>query len=161
MNQVLEFFTNLFDTTDWPARWVCGTWSDFHGWLYILSDIGIWLAYFIIPVIIIWFIQYRPKIEFLPVFWLFGAFIICCGTTHLMDAVMFWWPAYRLSALLRLITALVSFITVFVLIRDLPKLMNLKLPKSAEEQIQLLKLDLQSQKEENEQLKKQLSQLDS
>lgn len=74
---------------------------------------------------------------------------------------MFWWPAYRLSALLRLITALVSFITVFVLIRDLPKLMNLKLPKSAEEQIQLLKLDLQSQKEENEQLKKQLSQLDS
>ncbi|SNS86079.1 hypothetical protein SAMN05421640_1563 [Ekhidna lutea] len=126
MEELIHFLTNLFSTEDWPPRWVCGKWSEFHGWLYIGSDIIIWLAYFIIPVIIIWFIQKRPDIPFVPVFWLFGAFIILCGSTHLIDAVIFWWPAYRISALLKLLTAVVSMATVFALIRDLPKVLDLK-----------------------------------
>ncbi len=126
MEQVIEFINKLFSADDWPARWVCGEWSSFHGWLYITSDIAIWLAYFVIPAIIIFFIQKRHKLPFLPVFWLFGAFIILCGSTHLIDAIMFYWPAYRLSALLRVLTALVSLATAFVLIRDLPKLIETK-----------------------------------
>jgi len=124
MEELWEFINNLFSTNDWPARWVCGEWTSLHGWLYITSDIAIWLAYFVIPAIIIFFIQKRHNLPFLPVFWLFGAFIILCGSTHLIDAIMFWWPAYRLSGLLRLLTALVSLATAFVLIRDLPKLIQ-------------------------------------
>lgn len=124
MEQIVDFFNKLFLADDWPARWVCGEWSSFHGWLYITSDIAIWLAYFVIPAIIIFFIQKRHNLPFSPVFWLFGAFIILCGSTHLIDAVMFWWPAYRLSALLRVLTALVSLATAFILIRDLPKLIE-------------------------------------
>ena len=86
MKQITEFFSRLLDTSDWPPRWICGEWSDFHGWLYICSDVAIWLAYFIIPVIIIWFIQRKPNFPFLHVFWLFGAFILLCGATHLIDA---------------------------------------------------------------------------
>lgn len=122
MEQIEDFIARLFLADDWPARWFCGKWSEFHGWLYIISDLAIWLAYFVIPAIIIFFIQKRHNIPFLPVFWLFGAFIILCGSTHLIDALLFWWPAYRLSALLRMLTALVSVVTVFVLIRDLPKI---------------------------------------
>ncbi len=125
MSQLIDFLQKLFETSDWPPRWICGEWSSFHGWLYITSDFAIWLAYFIIPVIIIYFIQRRPDIPFLPVFWLFGAFIIFCGATHILDALMFWWPAYRLSALVRFFTAIVSFVTVFALIRDLPKLLQI------------------------------------
>ena len=128
MTEIGEFFQKLLDTSDWPARWVCGKWSDFHGWLYIGRDVAIWLAYFIIPVVIIWFVQKRPNVPFLPVFWLFAAFIIFCGTTHILDAIIFWWPAYRLSALLRFMTAIISFATVFALIRDLPKLLDYKAP---------------------------------
>jgi hypothetical protein len=126
MEQVQDFFINLFNASDWPPRWFCGKWSSFHGWLYIISDIAIWLAYFIIPAIIIFFVQKRKNIPFLPVYWLFGAFIILCGSTHLIDAVMFWWPAYRISALLRVLTALVSMGTAFALIRDLPKLIEVQ-----------------------------------
>ena len=115
-----DFFTGLLSTADWPARWMCGTWSAPHGWLYLGSDLVIWLAYFIIPVIIVWFVRQRPDLPFLPVFWLFGAFILLCGTTHLLDALMFWWPAYRLAAVLKSLTAVVSMLTVFALIRDLP-----------------------------------------
>ncbi len=132
MNQIGDFFFKLFDTSDWPPRWVCGTWTEFHGWLYIVSDLTIWLAYFLIPVIIIWFIQKKPDIPFLPVFWLFGAFILFCGATHLLDALIFWWPGYRLSALIRFGTAVVSMITVFALIRDLPKLLNIATPGSTD-----------------------------
>src|SRR5215204_1222269 len=126
MDQVTEFFAKLFATTDFPPRWHCGSWSSFHGWLYVTSDIAIWLAYFIIPIILLLFIQKRRDVPFLPVFWLFGAFIVLCGTTHLVDAMLFWAPAYRVSALIRFITAVVSFITVFHLIKILPSALSLK-----------------------------------
>jgi hypothetical protein len=155
MEQVIEFFNELFSADDWPARWVCGEWSSFHGWLYITSDIAIWLAYFVIPAIIIFFIQKRHNLPFLPVFWLFGAFIILCGSTHLIDAIMFYWPGYRLSALLRVLTALVSLITALVLIRDLPKLIETK-PEDKLKNYQLEK-QLKDYEREIELLKQQLN----
>ncbi|WP_127123338.1 hypothetical protein [Chryseotalea sanaruensis] len=155
MEQITEFFSKLFQTDDWPARWVCGKWSSFHGWLYITSDIAIWLAYFVIPAIIIFFIQKRHSLPFLPVFWLFGAFIILCGSTHLVDALMFWWPGYRVSALLRVLTAFVSMATAFVLIRDLPKLIDTR----PEDELRTYQLEKQLRKYEAEiaELKMQLN----
>lgn len=154
MDEITEFITKLFLADDWPARWVCGKWSSFHGWLYITSDIAIWLAYFVIPAIIIFYIQKRHNLPFLPVFWLFGAFIILCGSTHLIDALMFWWPGYRLSALLRVLTALVSLATAFVLIRDLPKLIEV----SPKDDLKMYQLEKQLKKYEMEiiELKTQL-----
>ncbi|MGB0166478.1 MAG: hypothetical protein ACPF8V_06445 [Luteibaculum sp.] len=124
MQDISEFFQHLLNTDSWPPRWLCGTWSDFHGWLYIASDMITWLAYFIIPVILIWFVQKRPHIPFLPVVWLFAIFIILCGLTHFFDVLMFWWPAYRLNALVRFFTAVISIFTVFALIRDLPRVLD-------------------------------------
>lgn len=146
MEEVNDFFTKIFLADDWPPRWVCGEWSSFHGWLYITSDIAIWLAYFVIPAILIFFIQRRHNLPFQPVFWLFGAFIILCGSTHLIDAIMFWWPGYRLSALIRLMTAVVSMATAFVLIRDLPKLID---PKP-EDELKIYQLEKQVRKYESE-----------
>ena len=40
----------------------------------------------------------------------FAAFILACGTTHLMEAIIFWWPAYRLAGVIKLFTALVSML---------------------------------------------------
>lgn len=155
MDQVWEFITKLFLADDWPPRWFCGKWSSFHGWLYITSDIAIWLAYFIIPAIIIFFIQKRRDIPFLPVFWLFGAFIVLCGSTHLIDAILFWWPAYRVSALLRVLTAFVSLATAFALIRDLPKLIKVE----PQDELKTYQLERQLKKYELEidALKKQLN----
>jgi hypothetical protein len=154
MEQLIEFITNIFGTADWPARWHCGKWSELHGWLYILSDMGIWLAYFIIPVIIIYFAQSRPNTPFLSVYWLFGAFIIFCGMTHLLDAVIFWWPAYRLSALVRFLTALVSIATIFALVKQLPSILDL-----AKSEKESLRTEVLSQKAEIKKLKRELNKL--
>ncbi|RYZ96278.1 MAG: hypothetical protein EOP47_24175 [Sphingobacteriaceae bacterium] len=134
--QVQEFFTNIFNTDSWPARWHCGTWTDFHGWLYILSDIGIWAAYFAIPLLLIRMLMKRKDIPFHKIFGLFVAFILLCGLTHLFDAITFWWPAYRLNALLRFATAIVSITTVYALYKVLPLVFQLRTVAELEGEIE-------------------------
>ena len=135
MNQVLEFFQKLFDTSDWPPRWHCGNWTEFHGWLYIISDLLIWSAYFAIPLAILRYISRKVNAKFVRAYFLFAGFILACGSTHLLDAISFWFPAYRLSALVRFITGVVSWITVFHLIRIMPIASSLQTHAELEKEI--------------------------
>ncbi|MEO6550218.1 MAG: PAS domain S-box protein [Ferruginibacter sp.] len=135
MNQVEVFFKKLFDSADWPARWHCGKWSDFHGWLYIISDLLIWSAYFTIPIVIVNYILKRKGIRFERLYFLFAGFILACGATHFLDAVAFWVPLYRLSALVRFITGVVSWATVFYVVKLLPVLFSLKSQDALEAEI--------------------------
>jgi chemotaxis family two-component system sensor kinase Cph1 len=135
-SQVKDFFTKLFNTADWPARWHCGNWTDFHGWLYIISDISIWAAYFAIPFLLFRILNKRRDIPFPKIFWLFIAFILLCGATHLLDAIIFWWPAYRLSALVRLATGIVSIFTVFALYKVLPNIYKIRTLEQLEAEIE-------------------------
>ena len=126
-SQISEFFTGLFSTDQWPARWNCGEWSPFHGWLYIVSDLMIWLAYFLIPLIILRYFAGRQKvIQYRRFYLLFAVFILLCGSTHLLDAIMFWVPAYRFNALLRFATGIVSLLTAYKLFRLLPQVFRQK-----------------------------------
>jgi two-component system, chemotaxis family, sensor kinase Cph1 len=118
---MVEFFARLFDTSDFPARWHCGLWTQGHGWLHIFSDLAVFGAYTAIPIVIVYFAwRRRHEIPFLNVFWLFGLFIFACGTTHLIEATIFYWPAYRLSGTMKLVTAVASWGTVLALIRVVP-----------------------------------------
>src|SRR5665647_2932617 len=108
MNQLTDFFLKLFDYSDWPPRWHSGKWSEFHGWLYIISDLLIWSAYFTIPLVIIKYITRKSDVQFVKLYFLFAAFILACGATHFLDAVSFWFPLYRLNALVRLLTGVLS-----------------------------------------------------
>ena len=131
----MSSFTQIFDASDFPARWNCGAgWkaTPGYGWLHILSDLGIWSAYLAIPCVLAYFIVRRRDIPFRSLFLLFGAFIFACGTTHLMDAVIFWWPAYRLAAVIKLLTAIVSWATVFALIPVVPKVLAMRSPEELE-----------------------------
>lgn len=136
MKQITEFFQGLFATNQWPARWHCGHWTDFHGWLYIVSDLMVWLAYFLMPIIIIHYARKKkPGLKFHSVYLLFAAFILLCGTTHLLDAFMFWVPAYRVNALVRFITGVVSLFTVYYLIKILPEAFKQKTSRELEAEI--------------------------
>jgi PAS domain S-box-containing protein len=136
MNQVISFFARLFDTSDWPPRWHCGKWSDFHGWLYIISDLLVWSAYFAIPLIIIRFISRKHDARFIRLYFLFAGFILACGATHFLDAVTFWIPVYRLNALVRFITGILSWFTVFSLIKVLPVAFSLRSSSELEAEVE-------------------------
>lgn len=122
---VVEFFQKLFDTSDFPARWFCGNWSASVGWLDILSDIATFAAYVAIPLGLIWFNRNRPEVKFSLVYWLFVAFIVSCGSAHLIEAIILGHPVYRLSGLLQLITAVVSWMTVVAIVRYVPVAMGI------------------------------------
>jgi PAS domain S-box-containing protein len=132
---MLDFLTHLFDTAGFPPRWNCGPWTEGHGWLHILSDLGIWSAYLTIPCVLGYFILRRKDIPFRTIFVLFGAFILACGTTHLMEATIFWWPAYRLAGVIKLFTALVSWGTVLALMPAVPKVLAMRSPEELKREI--------------------------
>ncbi len=113
----------LFDTTNFPARWICGNWSDFEGWAHIVSDVTIFLAYFAIPVSILYSLTLKDLGRLKGLAFLFAGFIMFCGITHLIEAMIFWYPVYRLSGLFKIITAIVSVATtinLFFILRNLP-----------------------------------------
>lgn len=126
----------LFDTSHFPARWFCGQWTSLHGWLHIVSDVLIWLAYTSIPIAL--FVLVVRRKEQLPYKWLwvmFSVFILSCGLTHLMEALIFWWPAYRFLGLLKLLTAIVSVATALALLPVLPKLLKMKTVEQFDEKL--------------------------
>lgn len=149
MHQVSEFFSNLFSPDSWPARWHCGNWSGFHGWLYIISSLLIAAAYFSIPLLLFILIRKtKNRLPFLGIFWLFILFILACGLTHIMDATMFWFPVYRVSAIVLLVTAIVSWAAVIALYKVLPKALALKSPAELERIIALRTIELTDTNEE-------------
>jgi two-component system CheB/CheR fusion protein len=132
---MVEIFTRLFDPTGFPRRWDCGEWSDELGWLHILSDLGVWLAYVAIPCVLGYFVIRKRDVPFRTIFLLFGAFILACGSTHLMEAIIFWWPAYRLAGVLKLFTAIVSWGTVMALVPVTPRALAMRSPEELERRV--------------------------
>ena len=127
----------LFDTSDFPARWSCGHWTAVHGWFHILSDLAIAGAYAMIPLAIARYCWVkRSELAFPKVLWLFAAFIFSCGSTHLIEAIIFYYPIYRVSALLKVITAVVSWATVIAIIRIAPQALELPGHMRMNEQLQ-------------------------
>lgn len=117
---------SIFDTSGFVARWDCGDWTALHGWTHIVSDTLIFLAYAAIPIslaIVAW--RAGKRLPFGGVIWLFVAFIASCGLTHLIEAVIFFEPIYRVSAAMKVVTAVVSWATVFALMRVVPGVLAL------------------------------------
>lgn len=133
----------LFDTSNWPPRWHCGNWTETLGWVHILSDIAIFLAYTSIPAVLIYWCIKRRDIPFHHVFILFALFIIFCGSGHMVEAIIFWKPVYRFDGLVKLSTAIISWVTVIALLPMIPKVLDF--PKM-EKINELLKRDLSTSK---------------
>jgi|GEM_PF-3741747 len=121
----MTWLHSLLDTAGFPARWYCGRWTPLHGWLHVSADLLVFAAYAAIPAALVYFVRRRDDVPFLPVFWLFAAFILACGFGHLIDATIFWQPRYRLLTGSKLVTAAVSWVTVVALVRVLPRALAL------------------------------------
>ncbi len=93
-----------------------------------------------IPLILFYFIGLKRRLPFRPIFVLFGLFITACGFTHFMGYYTFYTPIYRLDGLVKLITALVSWLTVFALIPVVPRVLAMRTPEEMEAEIAARKL---------------------
>jgi hypothetical protein len=118
----------LFDSTGLTAHGFCLLWEPGLIWTYALADTGIGLAYFSIPIALGVIARRRRDLVFRPLLWLFAAFILLCGTTHWLDLLTLWVPAYGLQALVKGATAIVSIFTAIALWRLLPVALVLPSP---------------------------------
>lgn len=108
----------------------CYLWKPDLVGLHIVSDALIAIAYYSIPLTLIYFVQKRRDIPFNWIFLLFGAFIISCGTTHLLEIWTLWHPVYWISGMTKLGTAAISLYTAIALVRLLP--VALAIPSAAQ-----------------------------
>jgi PAS domain S-box-containing protein len=100
----------------------CYLWKPALVGLHLVSDVLIALADYSIPLILIYhFVKKRWDVPFNWIFLLFSAFIICCGTTHLLEIWTLWHPNYWLSGSIKALTAIISLYTAFVVISLVPQ----------------------------------------
>lgn len=112
----------LFDNGLMPHGY-CLLWDPWLFWSHAISDTVIAISYFSIPVVLITFAAKRTDFQYGWVLRLCGAFIICCGVTHLFNIWTLWVPSYQIESVLKVITALVSAATAVLLWPLLPKVL--------------------------------------
>ncbi len=120
----MDWLVRLFDSSGFPPRWQCGLWSSSLGWTHIISDLLIFAAYFTIPIALVVLVLRRRDAPRPGLLILFATFILCCGGTHLVEAIIFYHPIYRFAAALKVATAVVSLLTAVVLVRSMPAILS-------------------------------------
>jgi hypothetical protein len=75
----------------------CYYWRPDILWTHVVSDAVIAFSYFSIPVMLVHFLRRRPDIPFPSVIGLFAAFIVLCGTGHVLEIWTVWNPVYGLQ----------------------------------------------------------------
>lgn len=135
----------------------CYLWKTGLVSLHLISDSLITVAYFLIPIMLVYIVHNRDDVPFDWIFLCFGAFIILCGFTHLAEVWTLWHPNYWVSGWLKASTAAISLGTAVLLfwltpkllaIPNVPKLaaLNIALEKEIIERKQIeTKLSLQTQ----------------
>ncbi len=147
----MEFLYNFFYSGNFIPHGHCYLWKPELVGLHIISDALIALSYYSIPLTLIYFVRKREDVPFKKVFLMFGAFIISCGTTHVMEVWTLWHPVYWFSGAMKALTALISFYTALTLIPLVPQALALPSPAQLEAaNLALRSENLQRQRVEQE-----------
>ncbi len=96
--------------------------------LHVISDYLIAIAYYSIPLLLVYFVRKRGDVPFSWIFVMFGVFIVACGTTHLLAIYEIWHGAYWLSGWVKALTAAASVGTAIMMVPLLPKALALRSP---------------------------------
>ncbi|MGI0481841.1 GAF domain-containing protein [Geminocystis sp. CENA526] len=148
---MLFSFINIFTNNHYIPHGHCYLLESSLVWLHLLSDLFISLAYFSIPLMLIYFVRQRDDVPFTYIFLLFSCFILFCGLTHVMGIITLWYPVYWLSGIIKGLTGLVSVLTAFELFPIIPLALALPTP----EKLKILNQELETRIQE-----KQVAQLE-
>lgn len=125
MGNILDY---LFSAATFIPHGYCLAWRPDLVALHLVSDMLIFLAYFSIPVALVYFMRRRHDLRYRWMFGLFATFIFACGTTHILGALTLWRPYYGLEGLVKAMTATVSVATAILIWPLIPKALALPSP---------------------------------
>jgi PAS domain S-box-containing protein len=132
--------------TDFMPHGYCYLWDPAVVWLNVISDALITLSYYCIPIVLIYFIRKNRDLPFNRIFWMFGTFILACGTTHLMEIWNIWHASYLLAGVIKAATAAVSVLTAAMLIPLVPKVMSIPSRMQLQEENRKLEREIAARK---------------
>ncbi len=153
-DMISELWTNFFTSGSFIPHGHCYLWQTNLVGLHILSDAFIALAYYSIPATLYYFVRKRQDLPFDWIFLLFSAFIVACGTTHLIEIWTLWHPTYWLSGFVKAVTALISVITAVQLVPLVPQALALPSPAQLEQANQELQTQIAERLRVEEELRK-------
>ena len=104
---------------NWPASFM---------WLNIVADMLAAVSYFLIPLIILYVVYRRPDMKFRGMLTLLSVLFLCAGIVHLIAVSSAWYGVYGVYGVTKFVMALVSFLTVYVLLRNLRKILTIPSP---------------------------------
>jgi PAS domain S-box-containing protein len=116
----MQFLKSLVFPGGFMSHGYCYLWTPSLIGLHVVSDSLIALSYLSIPITLVRFTRKRRDIPFSWMFLCFGAFIVACGGTHMMEVWTIWFPSYWLAGALKAVTACISVATAILLIRVVP-----------------------------------------
>ncbi len=127
-----EFLKEVFAADPFMPHGHCYLWLPELVWLHVVADALITLTYYVMPPILLYFVRKRQDLPFNWMFLMFGAFIVACGTTHLMSVWNLWYPTYWLSGGVKALTASISLATACLLVPLVPRALALPSPAQLE-----------------------------
>ena len=108
-----------------------------------ISNALIAISYASIPFFLIVFIRKRKDMPFSWIIFLFGLFILACGTTHVFHVIGLWVPVNWWQAAADTFCAIISLATAIVVWPYLPKILSIPSPA----QLKILNNELQKEKD--------------
>ena len=148
----MGFLNWLFSTNEFMPHEMCYNNNPGIIPLHVISDSIIAIAYYSIPLTLIYFVRKRKDLAFDWMFVCFAIFIVACGTTHLMEIYNIWHPTYWLAGVIKAITAFASIVTAILLIRLLPKAIALPSPAQLRKSNEALQLEIEERKKSLEKI---------
>lgn len=102
----------------------CILWRPALLWLQVISDVTIVVAYYSIPITLIYIMRKRKDIPYKWVLGMFSAFIFMCGTSHVLEIWTIWVGIYWIEAIVKAMTAAVSIASAILILPVVPKVLR-------------------------------------
>jgi signal transduction histidine kinase len=150
----------LAASSDFMPHGYCYQWNPLVLWLNVISDGLIVISYYCIPLALVHLVRKRSDLPFNWIFWMFGLFILGCGTTHLMEVWTVWHANYLLAGVIKAITASVSVMTAIMLVPLIPKAIALPSPEHLFQVNRELETQIAGREQVEQELRKILAERD-
>jgi putative nucleotidyltransferase with HDIG domain len=118
---MVRALAQLLDSTGFMPHGHCFLWTPSLLWSYVAADLIIAASYYSIPFTLWYLANKREDLPYRQAFFLFGAFVMACGTTHLLAVVNIWQSYYWTDVSIKMFTALISALTAITLWRLIPQ----------------------------------------
>ncbi len=128
----MDGLTTFFKIKGLMPHGYCLIWNPLLLVVHVLSDFLIFIAYMIIPSIILHVKNRRNDQGINNLYTIFFLYILFCGITHSINMLVLWYPAYGIEGIMKFLTAIASITAAVFLYREKESLIKLDSPVQLE-----------------------------